>query len=259
MAQGQEQTIEIEVGYMTGTGNTMKIAMLGHLMDRRDVPLLDINLLAELCGDCRGKNGGCYPYAPGFQAIKPALPYFYVLIVRFDMIWAIKYAGKADSGKRSGFFRSSYADRLTDLYLWRILRRVESAEGTYGVGCGNCPGCSTTANCDVLRDECCQFPDRRRFSMEATGVDCSALHQHIFDDWLAYWYYTAESPQYMYRYAGVFSKGHLDSELLDAIVVDDHYIHANLVPEPPSCPVVTLEAPEGTHDEGKLYSAYMPD
>lgn len=257
MAASQEQTVEIDVGYKTGTGNIMGLTVYGHLMDRRNVPTLEADQLADLCGNCKGRNGGCHPYAPMFQALKPKLPYFYVMIVRFDMIWAIKYAGKSKVSKRCGFFRSSYADRLTDLYLWRIVSRVETKADVRGLGCGNCPRCSAR-NCTVLKDECCVFPERRRFSVEATGVDCSRLHEHIFGDWLAYWYYTAESPIYMYRYAGILSNGHLDNELIEAIVEDDHYVDVDEIPEPLECQRVILEAPEGTYDEGKPYSAYRP-
>lgn len=249
--------LEIEVGYETGSGNILGLTIFGQLMSRKDVPLFPSSILLELCGDCKGVNGGCPEGgAPYFTQLKLSKDLFYVIVVRMDMAWALDYAGVGKSIAQSNYFRSGYADRLTDLYSWRLLRRLEdSVATTYGIGCGNCPRC-TPKVCSVMRGERCLYPDERRFSVEAVGIDCHALHRELFGDSLPWWYYTPELPRYMHRYMGLFVPGDIGMSLDIAVKNDNSYV------EPPHTldyDLVDLVVPEGAYDEGVSYQGYAPE
>lgn len=191
--------LTIPVGYKSGSGNIMSLTVYGKLFDRNDIPLDEPGRYCNHNGiDCGGYNGGCPPYAPRFDKVKPSLSYFYVICVEFDMAWAYLYAGKP-----TPYFMLSYADRLTMFYIQRAVQYFEN-NGFYALGASNCPGCSPK-NCTVTRGGKCSNPKKRRFSLEATGVECHTLHKKLFNENLPWWYRTVDLiPAFMYRYAGVF-------------------------------------------------------
>jgi len=246
----------IEVGYMTSTEHLMSMTIYGESLDRDNVPTFPNGWRLDLCGECNGANGGCpVGGAPHYHQLKSSIQGFYVLVVRFDMVWAIKYGGVGKGVRQSNYFRSGYADRLTDWYTWRLLRRLEENASAYSLGCGNCPKCSPK-KCTVMTGAKCLYPDQRRYSVEAVGVDCSSLHNMLFGHRLAYWYYEEELPQYMYRYSGLFVEDDVWDYVVEAVLADASY-NDNL-PEPHGLQSVECEAPEGVYDEGMAYQGYLP-
>ena len=240
-----------EVGYKTGSGNIMAITTYGVIFHRHSIPVGEPGLYCNNNGIvCGGYNGGCPPYSPAFDKLKKSMPYFYVICVEFDMAWASKYAGR-----RTGYFVLSYADRLTMNYIQRAIKHFESL-GYYTVGASNCPGCHPK-DCTVTRGGKCSKPKKRRFSMEATGVECQVLHQRMFDDVLPWWYRTVNYvPARMYRYAGVFTADKLDvmDVILENFVWSDKSFH-NLIPEH-SMDCYMKKIPEGKCDAGQYYLVY---
>lgn len=246
---------EFEVGYKTGSGNKMALTVYGKNFDREDIPIDVPGLYCVHNGiECGGYNGGCPPYSPKFENIKKAYPFFYVICIRFDLAYAIKYAG-LKNGKHEGYFVLSYADRLTMHYIQRALKYFE-ARGYYALGASNCPGC-TPKRCTITRGRTCSNPKKRRFSLEATGVECHKLHRNMFMEVLPWWYRTPKHvPVWMYRYAGVFCERDTlaEDDLLEEFAWNDSSFH-NLIPEHNRKRLI-MKIPEGAYDGGEDYLVY---
>ena len=253
--------IQLDLGYRTGSGNLMSMTVIGQMIDRNDVTIVSREDAKTLCGDCKGFNGGCPSYAPSFDKIKPSMPMFYVVNVFMDMRWSLLYAGGklnqdvSTSGARIrlNMYRIVYIDRLTDNYTTRVVRQLAPKTDSYPLGLGNCNGCPV---CSVLETGKCSKPDKRMYSMEATGVECSALNEILYGSRLPWWYRTETLPIYMARYAGVFvahgwSESMLDHDLQDICEHDKTYVDADDVSHlMPDCDSVIDTAPDGAYDEG---------
>lgn len=263
--------IQIPVTYKTGSGNLMTFNVTGILLNRNDIPYMEPDDAKSLCGGCKGYNGGCPTFAPPFNKLKPSHEEFYVICVTIDMSWSTLYAGgklRADTSARGAksrlnMYRVVYIDRLSEKYVGRILSAMEDSLDGYGLAVGNCASCP--GKCTVIETGKCSKPDKRRYSMEATGIECSSLHNMIFTERLPWWYRTVELPTYMARYSGVliergWSESLLDSELGKACISDKSYDDRLAIGTAneliPIFPIIDLTAPEGCYDEGTKYLAY---
>lgn len=243
------------VGYRTGTDHDLSLDIFGELYMREDISLFypkdDLYLL---CGKCGGFSGGCPPYAPYFDQLKPTCPWFYVIVVRMDVAWGIKYSGHSE------YLRFSYVDRLTEFYMKRIMNELSKRLKAFGLICGGCRGCNNhKEKCPVIRGGKCSNPRRRTYSVEAVGVDCSELHEMIFGRRLPYWYYDGALPRYMVRYGGLFLRddvaSNVDGVIADVIRNDKSYIP--FVPAVPQYRLVKRVAPAHVLDAGLEYDAYV--
>lgn len=252
----KREGIHVEAGYRTASGNTMIIEVNGHLMPRDAVPVVYAEDYVQLCGNCKGLNGGCSLFAPYFDLIKPSMELFYVVDVRIDMAWAIKYAHRHGSSVIShNYFRCGYADLLTDRYLYGMIMKMEEKTGCYALGVGHCHGCSKK-DCTVLRDEACAKPKKRHYSIEATGVECSSLNQLLYGSRLPWWFKGTALPAEMRRYAGLFSNENLDYLLLDVIRERKSYIPLDEVSPMPVYDMDLVDAPADSMDAGVRFPMY---
>jgi hypothetical protein len=225
-------------------------------MDREDVPLGNYD--RSICGDCKGYNGGCVGFAPHFSILKPSHKHLLVLSVEIDMAWAIMYAHDSGHPKQSNYFRLTYADRLTEAYLRRILGAIKDKLHGYPLGAGNCSGCGSVVGnkmCGVLIDGKCLHPDKRTFSMEATHIDCSVLCQQLLGRRLAWWYRDEIIPRYMNRFAGVLLMSDKIPDLESVYKADKACVDQSM-PLMKEYALFSATAPEGCVDAGMEYDAY---
>lgn len=221
---------KITVGYKTGSGNIMEMTIYTNVLARADVPLIHdgdccVEDMADVCQDgvgCKGQNGGCPPYAPLFGNIKKSKTHFCVITVEYDMAWPIKYGGWRKPGVTTpALYISAYANKITESYVRRILKGVES-HGYYTLGASNCPGCSPK-KCTVLLGQKCIKPKERRYSMEAAGVNCCELHWQLFDEAMPWLY--GNTSEYihtkMWRYVGVFCGDGYIPKIVNSIIQKD--------------------------------------
>ncbi len=256
---------KITVGYKTGSGNVMEMTVHTNVLARADVPLIDEQddtTVAYTCQHgvgCKGKNGGCPPYAPVFGNIKKSKSHFCVITVEYDMAWPIKYGGWRKSGVTTpALYISAYANKITEAYVRRLLNGVEE-QGYYTLGASNCPGCSPK-KCTVLLGEKCIKPTKRRYSMEATGVNCCDLHWDLFDGAMPWLY--GNTSEYihadMYRYVGFFLNDPTNiSDMVHYIVENDWSVCDRPdIDEWPELSVFEIQHPEGSYDEGENIVVY---
>ena len=255
--------IVMDVGYVTGTKHLMRMKVSGHLMDRLDVPVVYPEDVAGMCGKCKGVNGGCSIYAPYFEHIKPSQSHIFIVDVAFDMAWAIKfaYSNPAYGEIRNNYFCCGYGDIITDRYLRKLVNYLTDNTGLYGLGVGHCAGCRSKKMCTVLRGEPCINMAGRRYSIEATGVECSTLNERLYGQRLGWWYKNAALPILMRRYGGVMTtpdnQEELESLLFQATRSIKSYMPVEDTPEPPEYTMEMLDVPEEACGEAGQYPAYV--
>lgn len=260
------------MGYKTGSGNVMPLKVRGELMDRSDVPIVPEDQLRSMCTwqvGCKGHNGGCPPYSPYFENVKPSKPLFYAIVVEFDMKYSMEYSrwwrGKYNAdwrvkGSNPGSYILTYADRLTMCYVQRILKVFERQD-VYCLGLSNCPGCRP-ADCTVTQGMPCRKPKKRRYSVEAVGILCSHLHLELFGEHMTWWHMEqrGDMPVKMVRYAGLLLKEEqvvlTDALFKDAVLSDKSYTKYEDVPELEGYDISTAFVPEGCLDTCDKYDIY---
>ncbi len=247
--------LKTTLGYRTiSSGNVLSLDLFGQMYHRDQIPLFypreDLGVLCHHGHHCNGLSGGCPPYAPYFDDIKPSCDWFYVVVVRMDVAWAIQYAGSGE------YLRFKYVNMLTASYLHRIMSGLSQVRTMFHLGAGGCNGCGSSKNCTVLVNQPCAKPDKRVYSVEATGVDCSELYKMIYGHRLPYWYYDGALPRYMVRYGGIFlnDPGDIDLDLLMVAKADKSYIP--VVPQHMAKRLVKRTAPAHVIDAGMEYLAY---
>lgn len=250
--------IKIKAGYKTYSGNTMEIEIIGRLMPRSEVPLIEQADYKQLCEGCRGLNGGCAQWAPYFEYIKPSIKHFYVISTRLDMAWAIKYAHRhRNSIIHHNYFRMGYADLLTDRYTWGITKKLWQKTDLFTLGLGHCHGCRSKKACTVLQGDHCINPKARCYSIEATGVECSALNQILRNYRIPWWYKNEALPADMVRMSGLFTDDNLDNLLLDTVMKHRSYIPTSEVIQYPHYELADVPAPADSFDAGTMFLMYV--
>lgn len=247
------------IGYKTASGNTMIMQVSGHMVNRGDMPLVDIADYKQLCEGCRGLNGGCAQWAPYFEWIKPSAKSFFVVDIKLDMAWAIKYAYRhSDNPIKHNYFRCGYADMITDKYTWSIIKHMEQETGCYALGIGHCHGCRSKKMCTVLQGEKCIAPDKRHYSIEATGVECSELNRMLYGDRLPWWFKSEALPLYMRRFAGLFTNDNLEVALWSAVLHHRSHVPLDQVISMPAYGAELVAAPATSlQDAGTVFPMYI--
>lgn len=246
-----------EVGYRTGSGNTMSLLIHTYDMHRADVPLLTEWEHVAFCGTCKGSSGGCPGFAPRFDGIKPGHHRFVVVTVSIDMIWTIMYATPNDGWLSNRVLNQLiYADRLTKNYCLRMIRHIMGANVGYPLGLGNCMGCKPQ-KCLVRKGQKCKHPEKRTYSMEAVGVDCDWLHYELYGEFLPWYYHgTSKIPAYMTRYIGIFPNITSDivvETILGFAASDKSFIPVHDIVEPRDATISIMTIPSGPHKGRQQY------
>lgn len=192
--------MNFDFGYKTGSGNQFIMNAIIATLPRAEVPVFELPMVGELCGNCKGWNGGCPGCSPYFPMLKKNLPYATVLLLSIDMAWPTLYSRGGRNAVSANLFRMGYADRLTDKFMWRVLKKVHTHKDSYTLGCGHCPVCPKK-KCGPINFEKCHRPLDRRYSVEATGVNCDALVYSLVGKHLQWWFKNELLPQEMTRVA----------------------------------------------------------
>lgn len=151
-------------------------------------------------------SGGCPPYAPALAEVAVKYPYGILIYAKF--LSRFKPAGMAAEDFR-----------LQDLVLSDMLNQLGYAvigqhpDGLFFLNCGHCQGCGTETCSFKLGEESCRKPERRAYSIAATGVDVTQTLKDVFDITLQ-WIKEGNQTEYIIKVMGLLSP---DPELPQAI------------------------------------------
>jgi predicted metal-binding protein len=158
---------------------------------------------------CKNYNqsGGCPPRAPMFSQIAEQFPYGYIICAIFSSKWKPRKVKESTSKYIHFRFQdivlSTFLTNLGYTIREGICSRIFFLNNGYCMGCGN-KKCNFKSGANS-----CSNPQKRTFSLEATGVDVEATVAKLFDIKLQ-WYRNNNfnDVEYMAKSIGLF----VDSE-----------------------------------------------
>lgn len=179
----------MDIKYQTKTGNAYPLE-LHYKQISKDEIVYSPQKMEDLCRNgCRnyGKSGGCPPLAPKLDDF-PILGDRYILIVAlFDS----KHKPPKVRECNNRAIHWKFQDGILARFMDRLGRSLQEQYFGYFLGTGYCMGCSGK-KCAIKLGESCRAPEKRTFSMEATGINVVSTVQNIFHKNF-YWYTKKQS------------------------------------------------------------------
>lgn len=129
-----------------------------------------------------GKKYSCPPFAPNFEFLMENKEGLFVVLFKCDL----KEINSTEYNK------IRIANVCLKSRMVKLMRFLENKFGTIFLSTGACNLCKS---CKVKLNESCKYPDKKRYSLEAVGIDCDDLCESLFKTSLL-WYKNKKSPQY---------------------------------------------------------------
>jgi len=192
----------IGITHVTGSGSEYPMKVYHKVIKPEEIILLEGNK-ADYCVGCSNheKNGGCAWCAPDFNKLAKNYPLFHIISLQSTYDTILKFE------KMAIFHRLSNLERLTANIMNKLAAKyIESVtEKSYLISQGNCRSCRSKG-CVVADGEKCVHPTRRRYSLEATGINVVKTVKKQLDIKLL-WYErgTGVLPDHMTRVAGILT------------------------------------------------------
>lgn len=148
---------------------------------------------AEACPTYSRKYS-CPPFAPSFGSLSRPYSHLHCLCLRIALEQLPEYPNPYHRVRMANAMLKPRLERM--LFWWR-----DQDPGSTILGSGSCRACRP---CGCVEGVPCKKPQRRIYSLEATGVDCEHLVQTCFGFGLE-WYSTGHPPQHQLVVGAVLS------------------------------------------------------
>ena len=199
--------------YTTGQGKTYPVEMGYQFIDSKDI-VYNYEEITALCSSCGNfnKGGGCPPLAPKFEKISENKDFGIIIYAKLDSIY------KPEKVKKNNNYYIHY--RFQDVILSNLLTKLgymirDDFEDMLFLNNGYCMGCRSKCNFKKGENTCLK-PERRTFSLEATGINVERTLKEQFDITLQW--YNKENYQeidYMVKAIGLFYKNREYDQKID--------------------------------------------
>ena len=140
-------------------------------------------------------SGGCPPYAPSVEGVAQQYP-FVIMIYAIFLSRFIPAELAPDDFSLQDVVLSDLLNQLG----YAVLARYP--EGVFFLTCGHCQGCGTETCSFKLGEEECRKPERRAYSIAATGGDVTQTLQDIFNITLQ-WIKGEQQTEYIIKVMGL--------------------------------------------------------
>ena len=164
-----------------------------HSFIRKEEVKADKSGFQKLCkSGCKNYNKkySCPPFSPSFDDISSEYDGLFVLMFKCDL----------DQINSTEYNKVRIANVVMKSRIDRLMRNLESRFSTTFLSTGSCRLCRP---CRCRLKLPCEHPDKRRYSLEAVGVDCDTLSRKLFNTGLL-WYNKGKSPEYTCVICGLF-------------------------------------------------------
>jgi len=156
----------------------------------------------RITGYCRDgcpdyASGGCPPYAPAVEGVAQKYPYGILIYAKF-----LSHFKPAELAPDDFSLQDVVLSSLLNQLGYAVLARYP--EGLFFLNCGHCQGCGTETCSFKLGEEKCRKPERRAYSIAATGVDVTQTLKDIFDITLQ-WIKGDKQTEYIIKVIGLLS------------------------------------------------------
>lgn len=166
------------------------------------------NIFDEMCNKgCKNYNTkySCPPRSPKFETIKLHLKYIFVFSLRVKT---------NNFGNDREYFKLTRANVVLEGRATNLIRLLEEKIlNSYALINGSCRICK---RCGLKDNKKCNFPDKLRFSMESTGIDCNKLAEKYLNFNLL-WYKNNTAPKYVTMMCALLTNINPEKEFLELI------------------------------------------
>lgn len=152
----------------------------------------DNHLFSKMCKKgCKnyGKKHSCPPSAPPFEN----------LIRSYDGLFVIMLKCSLKEIKSTEYNKVRIANAAIKARIIRLMQHLKEQSNTSFLSTGACNLCKP---CKLKIKKACAHPEKRRYSLEATGADCNALTKELFKIQLL-WYKNKKAPEYTCTVCGL--------------------------------------------------------
>ena len=133
---------------------------------------------------------GCVNYGKKFSC--PPCSLEFSRVCDKEGIYVVMFLMKLESVKSTEYNKVRIANSIMKSRLDKIMRTLESSFNTKFLSTGSCRLCRI---CQLKLKKSCKHPEKMRYSLESTGVDCHYLSTRLFDKPLL-WFKNSKAPEY---------------------------------------------------------------
>lgn len=128
------------------------------------------------------KKYSCPPFSPDFKTLSK----------NHDSLFVIMFLCNLNQISSTEYNKVRIANVVMKSRLDNLMRKLEEKTNLKYLSTGSCRLCKP---CKCKLKKPCKHPDKKRYSLESTGVDCNALTKDLFNLSLQ-WYKNKKSPEY---------------------------------------------------------------
>lgn len=134
---------------------------------------------------------GCVNYAKKFSC-PPFAPSFEKLVEDKEGLFVVLFKCNLKEIDSTEYNKVRIANVVMKSKIEKLMRFLEKKFQTIYLSTGSCRLCKP---CKLKIKEPCKYPEKKRYSLEAVGLDCDKLSQDLFGFPLL-WYKDKRSPEY---------------------------------------------------------------
>lgn len=154
----------------------------------KDRVKVDKELFYQMCKDgCPNFNQKytCPPLSPDFKTFMKLYDQLFVLLFTLNL-------DQYHNTEYREYLKLQISNAVLKSKIEKIMRELETITVTPFLGTGSCRLCKP---CQKKLNLPCKHPEKRRYSLEALGVDCNILCEKLFAVPLL-WYKDKHAPRY---------------------------------------------------------------
>ncbi len=164
--------------------NNFNILVYSAFIKKKDI-IVKKDFFNEMCRKgCvnYGKKYSCPPFAINLNSILKENNGLYIVLFRLNI----------NQIKSTEYNKIRIANIVLKSRIIKLMRSLEDKFNTIFLSTGACGLCKP---CKLKLNLPCKYPDKRRCSLEAVGIDCNFLCEKLFNFPLV-WYKNKKAPEY---------------------------------------------------------------
>ncbi len=143
------------------------------------------SLFSEMC------KTGCKNYGKKYSC-PPASPSFNDLVGFYEGLFVVLFKCSLREINSTEYNKVRIANAAIKSRVIKLMNYLEDQTKTMFLSTGSCNLCKP---CKLKLKAVCAHPEKRRYSLESTGIDCGVLSKELFKTQLL-WYKNNEAPRY---------------------------------------------------------------
>lgn len=164
--------------------NNLKIDYSMDFIEKEKIKI-DKKFFEKMCRECcinYNQKYSCPPFSPSFN----------LLSEDFDGLFIVLFLCKLNQIDSTEYNKIRIANIIMKSKIDKLMRELEEKTNLKYLSTGSCRLCKP---CKLKLKQPCKHPEKRRYSLESTGIDCNDLVEKLFKIKLQ-WYKNKKAPEY---------------------------------------------------------------